>query len=278
MIDLHLHSIFSDGSFTPEALAETAAGAGLSAIALTDHDCTAGLARFEAGCAGAGVRGITGVEISADVAVGTMHMLGYFIDAAHDRLNALLAEVREGRERRNARILERLNGLGLALAWDEVTAYAGDEIVSRSHFAQALEDKGYVSSRQAAFDRYLAKGKPGYVDRYRMTPEGGIGAIVEAGGVPVLAHPYTLELNAGALRAYLQELKAHGLQGIEVYYPEHNAERVRRYRKLAEDLDLVATGGTDFHGAATPHLRMGVGFGSLRVPDEIVPALERRRV
>lgn len=278
VIDLHTHSVFSDGTQTPEQLVAEAEALGLTALALTDHDTVAGLPRFAAAGEGATVRTVPGVEISADVVKGTMHMLGYFVDAACERLNTALVEIREGRKLRNERILKRLNELGMELTWDEVIAYAGDEVISRPHFALAMEARGYVKSKKEAFDRHLAKGKPGYVERFRLPPEEGIALIREAGGVAALAHPRTLELDAAALRERLIAWKEQGLGGVEVYYSEHSAEQTAFYLSLTRELGLVAVGGSDYHGIVTPNLRLGTGFGTLRVPGEALEALESRRV
>jgi predicted metal-dependent phosphoesterase TrpH len=277
MIDLHMHSTFSDGSLTPEELLVEAQKTGLSAIALTDHDTTGGLARFVAAAKEGPVRAITGVEISADFKPGTMHMLGYFIKPESDTLEERLRWIREGREMRNAQILDKLQKLGFEISWDEIKAYAGEDVVGRPHFAQALLARGYVSDKNEAFDKYLGKGKAAYVDRRRLTPEDAVQLIVSAGGVPVIAHPFTLGLSAAETRKLLAGLKDTGLAGIEVYYSEHSAEMVELYGSMARDLGLVATGGSDFHGALAPDIRMGKGFGNLSVPDEIVPALEARR-
>ncbi|OQA25648.1 MAG: Error-prone DNA polymerase [Verrucomicrobia bacterium ADurb.Bin345] len=277
MIDLHMHSTFSDGSLTPEELLVEAAQTGLSAIALTDHDTTGGLKRFFAAAKGGSVRAIAGVEISADFKPGTMHMLGYFISAENGAFEERLRWIREGREIRNAEILAKLQALGFELTWDEVKAYAGEDVVGRPHFAQALLARGYVANKDEAFDKLLGKGKPAYADRRRLTPEDAVQLVVSAGGVAVLAHPFTLDLSADATRKLLSGLKDAGLAGIEVYYSEHNPDMVRLYESMARDLDLVATGGSDFHGALAPAIRMGKGFGGLSVPDEVVPALEARR-
>ena len=277
MIDLHMHSTFSDGSLTPEELLVEAAQTGLSAIALTDHDTTGGLKRFFAAAKGGSVRAIAGVEISADFKPGTMHMLGYFISAENGAFEERLRWIREGREIRNAEILAKLQALGFELTWDEVKAYAGEDVVGRPHFAQALLARGYVANKDEAFDKLRGKGKPAYADRRRLTPEDAVQLVVSAGGVAVLAHPFTLDLSADATRKLLSGLKDAGLAGIEVYYSEHNPDMVRLYESMARDLDLVATGGSDFHGALAPAIRMGKGFGGLSVPDEVVPALEARR-
>jgi predicted metal-dependent phosphoesterase TrpH len=253
-----------------------AARIGLTAVALTDHDSTAGIGLFLDACRGTAVLGVPGVEISADIEHGTMHILGYFIDHQHAGLESMLVEIRDGRQIRNRKILTKLNELGMELTFEEVAAYAGDEVVGRPHFASAMIAKGYARSKQQVFDQYLAKGKPAYVSRFRLLPQDCIRVIREAGGVPVLAHPLTLGLGEKALRALVGEFRGMGLEGIEVYYSEHNEGVVRQYLKLAQEFDLVVTGGTDYHGTQNPDIRLGVGFGSMRVPDELVGALRSR--
>lgn len=281
MIDLHCHSTFSDGSCTPAQLVEMAHAAGLTALALTDHDSTNGIESFMAACArpvnGKTLLGVPGVEISADIQKGTMHVLGYFLDTTNGPLQEVLTQIRDGREIRNRKIVAQLQAMGMAITWDEVRSYAGEDVVGRPHFSRALIDKGYVKDNDEAFERYLAKGKPGYADRFRLTPEASIGVILAAGGVPVLSHPFTLELDSKALREYIKHLKNQGLQGMEVHYPEHGPERFREYQALARELGLIATGGSDFHGAVNPDVQLGVGFGGLRVPDEIAGELARKR-
>jgi predicted metal-dependent phosphoesterase TrpH len=277
VIDLHVHSTFSDGSLTPAQLAGRGREIGLKALALTDHDTTAGLAALAAACGGGGgPEPVPGVEISVDVAKGTLHMLGYYVDASNAALEKTLARIREGREDRNRVILDKLRALGMALEWDEVAAYAGEDVVGRPHFARAMAARGYVSSTAEAFDRYLAKGKPAYTERFRLLPAESVAAIRAAGGVPVLAHPFTLELSAAALAARAAELKEAGLGGIEAYYSEHSSGQTEQYVRLARSLDLAVTGGSDFHGENNPAIRLGVGFGSLRVPDDLLEDLRRR--
>jgi predicted metal-dependent phosphoesterase TrpH len=283
MIDLHTHSTFSDGVLTPRQLADLAREIGLTAIALTDHDSTNGIEQFLAACRdgnAAGARqltGLAGVEISADVSRGTLHMLGYMVDPSNRELQDVLVQIRDGREIRNQKILAKLNALGINLSWEEVAALAGEDVVGRPHFAQAMLARNYVDSTTDAFERFLAKGKPAYTDRLRFTPERSVAAIRSAGGVAVLAHPFTLDLGRKELRAYVASLKDLGLAGLEVYYSEHNPEQTQEYLALARDLDLVATGGSDFHGdTVNAGIKLGRGFGSLRVPDEIVDQLHAR--
>lgn len=276
MIDLHMHSTYSDGSLTPVQLAREASRIKLTAVALTDHDGTTGVKAFVDACAEAGVRGIPGVEISVDFKSGTMHMLGYFIDHTSPVLEASLVKMRGGREDRNRLILRKLNEIGFSLTWDEVAAFAGEDVVGRPHFAQALMARGYVRSKDEAFDRYLGKNKAAYVDRYRLTARESITLIRGAGGVPVLAHPFTLGLAKQALRELVAELAEAGLQGVEAYYSEHDAGQLRYCQGLARDFNLAMSGGSDFHGAINPDVKMGFGFGNLSIPDDLVDQLYER--
>ncbi len=277
MIDLHVHSTFSDGSFTPEQLLAAADATGLSAIALTDHDSVGGLPRFLAAAKERRVRAIPGVEISADSPSGSLHILGYDIDAAAKTLNEKLEYIRASRAERNEKILYNLNKLGLHLSMNEIQSQAGEDIVGRLHFARALQVRGYVKTTDEAFGKYLAKGKPGYGERLRLSPADSIGMIREAGGLAVLAHPFTLQMKSKELDEFVGELASHGLAGIEVLYPQHNSRTQRAYRRLADKHGLAITGGTDFHGASIPDVKLGVGFGDLCVPDELLELLLQRK-
>jgi predicted metal-dependent phosphoesterase TrpH len=270
MIDLHVHSTFSDGSLTPEQLIEEARRIGLSAIALTDHDGMMGIERFLKAGQQAGIETVPGVEISVEVSSGTLHMLGYYLDRDNITVVESLALIRGGREDRNKVILDRLNRLGAGLAWEDVAKFAGEDVVGRPHFAQAMVEKGFVKDKQDAFDRYLAKGKAAYVDRFRLSVEESVRMIRGAGGVAVLAHPSTLDLGTSALRDMLVSLKAVGLQGVEAYYSEHSPAQTDLYLRLAAELGLLVTGGSDFHGDVNPHIKLGRGFGQLAVPDNLL--------
>jgi len=246
-------------------------------VALTDHDTTAGLARFLAAGAGRSVRCVAGVELSAEHHPGTLHLLGYFIQPDSPALQRGLETLRAGRAERNQEILARLNALGVDLAWEDVLALAGGEVVGRPHFARALIARGRVADKEEAFDRYLARGQPAYVERFRLMPAATLQLIRAAGGVAVLAHPHSLKMGRKELRALVMELCAAGLEGLEVLYPEHAPDEVRQYRALARELNLVPTGGSDFHGVLSPDIQLGRGFGALRVPDDVLPRLEARR-
>ncbi len=273
MLDLHTHSTFSDGSDRPEALVRQAVGLGLRALALTDHDNVRGVPSFLAACRAEGIAGLAGVELSVEVSSGTLHMLGLGIDPDHDELNAKLSLVLEGRDGRNRRILRKLNALGCGLEWAEIAALAGEEVVGRPHFAQAMVQRGLVHDRQEAFDCFLARGQAAYVDRFRLTPAEAIRLIRDAGGVSVLAHPFTWHKEVASLAPALKELKSQGLGGLEVYYPEHTAEMTRDYLALTRQMGLVASGGSDYHGPGRPENRLGIGDGRLSVPDNLLPPL-----
>lgn len=277
MIDLHVHSTFSDGSLTPAELVSKAVELELTAVALTDHDCTDGLPSFLGACEGTGVRGVPGVEMSADVDTGTMHMLAYYMDTENPELVSALEHVRDGRRIRNEKILNRLNEQGLSLTWEEVSDHAGEEVVGRPHFAMAMTKKGYVRTKQQAFDQYLAKGKVAYVDRFRLTAAESVRIVRNAGGVPVLAHPFTLQLDARQLHSCVGELAGLGLEGIEGYYSEYTPAQQEEYLELARDHGLVVVGGSDFHGDLNPAIKLGSGFGKLRIPDNLLGDLLARR-
>ena len=277
MIDLHCHSTFSDGSLTPEQLAEEAAKTGLTALALTDHDTTAGLPRFLAAAEGKSFRAVPGVELSVDCSSGVMHMLGYWMDTANPELVRQMEWIRNGREMRNRSMLEKLNALGFAMTWEEVQASAGEDVVGRPHFGQVMIQKGYAKDKNEVFDKWLGDGKPGYADRPRLTAEVAVALIRQAGGVAVLAHPFSLHIGRDAMAALFIQLAAAGLAGVECYYSEHSADLTKEYLAMAKQANLVPTGGSDFHGEVSPGIRLGVGFGGLKVPDEVLAQLEARR-
>ena len=273
LYDFHAHSTFSDGTDTPAELVRQARKAGVRALALTDHDNTGGAASFLEACRHERITGIVGVEISVQVPAGTLHMLGFGVDPHHAALNEALSRVLDGRDWRNRRILERLNALGLALSWEEIAVHAGEDVVGRPHFAAAMLARGHVSTRQQAFDDYLAKGAAAYVDRFRIEPLEGIRLILAAGGAPVLAHPFTWQPEISSLAAQLAVLKSGGLVGIEAYYPEHTPQMTVDYLRLAMRLDLLVTGGSDYHGSTRPEVKLGRGTGSLAVPESVLPPL-----
>jgi len=276
MIDLHTHSHFSDGTNTPEELVSLAEQGGLAALALTDHDTTDGLTRFMAAGARSAVQAVPGIELSAEFGEITFHILGYLFDPANAELQAALEWIREGRAERNIQILEKLNSLGYQLTHEDVRKHAGDDLVGRPHFAAALIEKGHFKHKDKIFQQLLGKGKAAYADRRRLKPESCVELIRNAGGVAVIAHPGQMNLTSRSLRRLVKKLKEHGLGGLEVWHPTHKPYQAAAFLRICEDFDLVATGGSDFHGGLTPDLTLGRGFGDLLIPDRALEQLRAR--
>ena len=277
MVDLHLHSTFSDGSRTPEEVVALAREAGLSAAVLTDHDNWRGADRFRAAADAAGLRTAVGMEISADVPGRTVHLLAYGFDPADAALASAMERVRGGRRARNAEIYAKLARLGCPVSPEEVEREAGTpDLVARPHIAAALVRKGFARDRADAFRRFLERGAPAYADRFRLAPDEAIRLVRGAGGVVSLAHPYSTRYDRSELRAFVARLAEAGLDGIEAYYTGHLPGQVEELLGLAAEFGLVATGGSDFHGDAKPNVRVGVAYGGLKVPDTSFDALLTR--
>jgi predicted metal-dependent phosphoesterase TrpH len=275
-IDLHSHTNCSDGSATPAELVSLAAAAGAAAVAITDHDTVSGLAEGRAAAEQAGIEFVPGVEISAGFQPGTMHILGYYIDESSRDLTLALEELRRARSERNPRIAEKLQDLGLDISYGEVQTLAGNEVVGRPHFAGLMVRKGYVGSIKEAFDRFLAKGAPAYVEKKRLSPAESIALIHAAGGVAVLAHPYQLKLNDQDTETEIRRLKLVGLDGIEAIYSRLSPSERDRYSRLARRLGLLVTGGSDFHGTFKPDISIVKGLGDLVVPYEVLAEIRNR--
>ena len=274
LIDLHSHTHSSDGSATPRELITLAASAGARAVAITDHDTLDGLAEGRTAAQDAGIEFVAGVEISADFQPGTMHILGYLVDEWSKDLNSALERLRTARRERNPRIAGRLQELGLDISYDEVASLAGNKVVGRPHFASLMVRKGYVATIKEAFDRFLAKGAPAYVEKERLSPADSIGLIKSAGGVAVLAHPYQLKLTDQDTEDEIRRLKDLGLDGIEAIYSRHSTEERERYSRLARRLGLLITGGSDFHGTFKPDISLVTGLGDLQVPYELLDQIK----
>ncbi len=274
-IDLHLHTTHSDGSLSPTAVLQLAHTANVTALAITDHDIVTGIPEAIAAGAERGIEIIPGVEISSCMGNSELHLLGYCIDWQDSELNRRLATLRESRHTRNPQIIERLRALGLDVTYKEVRALAGTDAVGRPHIARLLMDKKYVTSAKDAFDRYLAEGRPAYVARELPNPTDAIAWIRAAGGVAVLAHPTWAKVSGEGLNALLTTLKAEGLGGIEVHYSTHTKRQTMEYLDLAKRLDLLVTGGSDFHGITKPDIEVGMGRGGLNVSEKLLDPLKK---
>ncbi|MFA6132897.1 MAG: PHP domain-containing protein [Phycisphaerae bacterium] len=261
-VDLHTHSTASDGSVSPQRLLAEADAAGLAVIALTDHDTTEGLAPArQAAAEFPQLRLVSGIEVSAAFAGGTMHILGLGIDENAPSLQALTREMQAARAGRNPRIIAKLQALGLAIDLADVLAQAGggdQRILGRLHIAQTLAAKGHVRCPAEAFDRYLGDGGPAAVPKDRWRPRQVIDAIHGGGGIAMLAHPSQLRCaNRLQLERVLRDLAHAGLDGIEVYHPDHSPQQTRLCLELATKLNLLPSGGSDFHGLGKPAVQLG---------------------
>ena len=267
-VDLHSHTTASDGTLPPRELVKLAAKQGVKVLAVTDHDSVSGLAEAMDEAARHGIEIVPGLEINCDVEGAEIHVLGYCVDWRADWFETFLVEQRAERTGRVHRIVERLTELGLPLTAEEVLAICKEGSPGRPHVAQAMVARGYVRSVREAFDRYLRAGGPANVPRRRLAPVEAVQVIRRARGVPVFAHPGLANRDE-----MIPELVQAGLGGIETYYPEHSAGQIDAYRAICRAHDLVATGGSDYHGSQTG--RAGT-LGSPHVPLEVWDQLKAR--
>ena len=247
MIDLHIHTNASDGQYSPAETVKLAASKGMTCIAITDHDTVAGLGEARRAASEAGIECIPGIEISVQ-GNRELHILGYYIDGAHSGLMEACDNFIRLREQRVSRIFTYLSQKGVCLTEEQVRRHVLNGAVGRPHVARAMVDAGYVSSVQEAFDRYLGVPEFDNVERAKPTAREGLQMILDAGGIPVLAHPALLKLDDESLVALISELADGGLKGIECYYGRHTHAQSAQYLKYAEKFGLFATAGSDFHG------------------------------
>jgi len=274
--DLHAHTTASDGTATPEELVQTAVNAGLTYLAVTDHDTANAVSAALAEAKRIGsLRLIPGVEISARGKPGSCHLLGLGVDHTNPALSGTLADLLTARNERNLALAERLTRLGVPITVEEVTAYAPlGANVGRPHFALALLGKGYVQSLQEAFDRYLGDTAAGFVPKDDLSPEDAIALVHQVGGLCFLAHPGLLKL--AEHETFTTRIKAYaalGLDGIEAYYSKHSPVETRNFLKIAERLNLLVTGGSDFHGNNRPgtFLNRVLNEGTEPLPADLLP-------
>lgn len=274
-IDLHTHSTFSDGTFTPLQLVKYAEEKGLKAFALTDHDTTEGVK--EAKSIETNVEVISGVEISTRYDKKEIHIVGLYVNENDADLNKQLKYYREKRVTRNFEILEKLNSLGVNITIDDVKESCTGDVISRAHIAKALVSKGFVGSYTEAFDRYLGDNKCAYVSRETLNYEESMELITKAGGVPVLAHPLLYKMSDTNLENMMVKLRQKGLKAVEVYYSTHSNSDTQHIMAMANRVGLIYSGGSDFHGATKPKIDMGTGMGKLAVPYEILEKIRGER-
>jgi len=273
-VDLHIHSTASDGRLSPAEVVRKSAEAGLTVIALTDHDTVDGIApALEAAKDLPGLKVIPGVEINTDLPSGEAHMLGYFVDHTNAELGKALERLRQSRQIRAQGMIDKLGGLGIHIEWQQVKEIAGDATIGRPHIAQTMLDKGYISSIKEAFTKYIGRKGPAYVEREKIAQTEAVALILQANGLPVLAHPLTFP----EMETMVSKLKAAGLIGIEAYYDNYTAEEVDRLVRLAERHSLIATGGSDYHGIyADNETMIGGADVPLKSAEQLIALAEQR--
>ncbi len=276
-IDLHTHSTASDGTLSPEELVTEAKNLGLKALALTDHDTTNGLEQAWQAGQKLGLEVIPGCELSVDFKQGQLHILGLWLPLKPKRLQKTLQDLRQKRHKRNEKILHKLQELGLDIDYAQVKALAGDVSIGRPHIARVMVQNSLASSIQEVLDRFIGPQGQAYVPKEKLGPAQAIQVLRQEGATVILAHPYTLEMPLEDLKHKVISFKKLGLQGLEVYYPEHSKEQTRAYLGLCQELDLLVSAGTDFHGSVKQDLALGTGRGDLELPYTLLKHLKAKR-
>jgi len=272
-IDLHIHSTFSDGVLKPTEVIDLAKSQGLAAIAITDHDTADGTDEAVQRGKEQGIEVVTGIEISSWHGDTSMHILGYRFDYENEQFNRRLQLLQDGREIRNARIIENLQRLGIRVDISELLQYSEYGQTGRPHIARLLVDKGVTRTMDLAFKHYLGRGAAAYAERFRFSARDAIAMIREAGGIAVMAHPASLDATLRSIPGLLRELHRMGLAGVEVYYPAHSPKTVKALLRMADELNLLITGGSDFHGMERPGHNTGEWLQRTRIPYDLVAAM-----
>ncbi len=276
-IDLHVHSIRSDGTMTPKELVDYAVSKGLKAMALTDHDTVDGIDEIMEYAKDKPVEIIPGIEYSTQYNERDVHIVGLFIDHKAPVFLAYLARLRQSRIDRNHKLCANLRSAGIDITYEALLAAFPDAVITRAHYAKFLLDKGYVKSRDEAFERYLGDHTPYFVHREKVTPEEVIDVTRRAGGIPVLAHPTLYGLGSEQLDLLIRRLKAAGLMGIETYYSTYSPSEEKKIKALADKYGLLPSGGSDFHGENKPGLDLATGYGRLYIHEEVLAQMRRAR-
>ena len=272
-IDLHVHTTASDGTCTPAQAVETAAQLGLSAIAITDHDTISGYAEAKEAGDTCGVEVVPGIEISTKY-FGAVHILGYYINTSSQSLHELLQWVVNDRDERNTKIAKLMADDGLPVTYEAMQQRFG-EVIGRPHFAELLVEFGLATDMKDAFQRFVNKGMRYYLPRQILPLERAVTIIVEAGGIPVLAHPFQYKLDDARLCELIEHCMSSGLRGMECRYSGYTSQQSAYLETLAEKYHLLKTGGSDFHGSNKPQISMGSGMGELDVPYPFLEELKK---
>lgn len=273
LIDLHTHSIYSDGTMTPSELVCHAKQEGISAIALTDHDGIGGVSEAVLKGKEIGLEVVPGIEFSVQSATET-HILGYYVNTEAKALQTVLPEILRVRRERSYETEENLKKQGIDVSYEEALKLAPGGLVGRAHFARVMTEKGYTKSVKEAFDLYLSSGKKGFSSRQYLTDTEAIRVIRESGGVSFVAHLHLIRLGDSELFEYLKKLKDAGLDGIEGYYTDYSDSMQKKYMEMAKELSLAVSGGTDFHAKGKPHISIGRGLGELEIPYSVLDGIK----
>lgn len=276
IVDLHVHSTKSDGSYTPSGLVAYALEKGLTAFALTDHDTTDGIDEALRAAEGKPIEVIPGIEFSSEYEGKDIHIIGLYIDYQSGFFKRRLVNFVNGRIIRNREMCRRLTAHGIPVTYEELAAEFPGSVITRSHYAKYLLNHGYTKSLEEAFDRYIGDNCPCFVPRKKITPMRAVEIILKAGGIPILAHPILYHMSGAGLEKLIAALKETGLVGIEAVYSTYSPSEERQMRALAAKYDLCISGGSDFHGNAKPGLDLAVGYGRLFIPEEILTNLKKR--
>ena len=277
MIDLHMHSTASDGTFKPAELIRLAEQLGLTALALTDHDTVDGLPEFMEAASGSSVTAIPGIEFSSAWYGASLHIVGLYIDPQSLALRQLLTSLITIRDERNLRIIANLQKLGYGITLDSVVAASGGGVIGRPHIAKALVNAGHFTSQKDAFDKLIGQGKPGYVRRHLPLPGEIIDTIHKAGGIAVWAHPLSGgRFSAARMRQVLRVLLPAGLDALEGYYGDYTDDQEKVSCTVAWESNLLVSGGSDFHGGNSPGVQMGTGRGRMNIHDDCLAPLTER--
>ena len=257
-IDLHLHTTASDGASTPRELVEKCVELGLEVISVTDHDNTTSVKKVKEIGEESGLKVVSGIEISTYRGEAEYHILGYFVDPENDALLGLTEAILDSRVERTHKMIEKLTEMGYPLEFADVKKYATGVSLGRPHVARAMVEKGYINEIGEAFtEEFIDGGGKAYVEKKNILPVEAIEVILRAGGVPVIAHPYIINHGEALDKEEITRLKNVGLKGVEVYQTKHNKKITKRYKKIAEELDLLITGGSDYHGENSPGILPG---------------------
>lgn len=281
IVDLHVHSTESDGTLTPAQVVLAAKEAGLSALALTDHDTASGVAKAAPIAAECGIELIPGIELSTEYEIPTakrqrkeVHIVGLYIDPAHPTLLAKTKEFRDCRDSRNARMIDALQKEGFDITMEALTAENPNSVITRANIARYLYQHGAIKSVREAFDKYIGDGCKCYVGRFKVTPMEAVSLIREAGGIAILAHPLLYHMSSTSLQRLIDDLKTVGLDGIEAIYSTYTVGEEHLVKKLAAKNGLLISGGSDFHGENKPAIQLGTGKGHLYIPYSVLEAIK----